>query len=148
MQNRPPEGPVVDVIREIVNPRGYALVTFSAETVRRRLHVHCVLHHPDGVGLDSLAEIHRALEPRLELLFDQRDLRVEFSSPGITRTFNSFHEFQVFSGEEVAVLPVDSLDWITGTIVAADESVCTIRCVDGIEHSFTPESVAKARRIE
>jgi ribosome maturation factor RimP len=148
MQNHPPEGPVVDAIREIINPRGYALVAFSAETVRRRMHVHCVLHHHDGVGLDSLAEIHRALEPRLEVLFDTRDLRVEFSSPGVGRTFGSFHEFQVFLGEEVAVLPVDSPDWITGTVIAADGSVCTIRCADTVEHSFTPESVAKARRIE
>lgn len=152
MRNRKPDGPVVDEIRAIVEPRGYALVAFSSEIVNRRLHVHCVLHHPEGVELDTLAEMHRALEPRIEMLLDhegaQRDARVEFSSPGITRTFASFHEFDVFRGKVVEILPVDTAEWVRGTIVSADSDSCLIRFDSGAEQSYTPDSIGKARLTE
>lgn len=148
MYNRRPNGPVPEAVREILEPRGYYLVAFSSEVVNRRMQVRCVVHHPDGVGLEALSEIHRALEPRLELLLEHRDLNVEFSSPGIGRTLASFHEFEIFRYQSVAVLPTDADDWIHGTIIAADADSCLIRDARGAERSFSPEAISKARLTE
>ena len=152
MDYRRPEGPVAEAIRATIEPDGYRLVAYSAEVINRRLHVHCVLHHPDGVGLDALAELHRALQPQIETLLGRDephpDVRIEFSSPGLTRSFNSFHEFEVFRGRRVSILPIDASEWIHGAVLAADSEQCLIRSDDGTEHTFRPDSVVKARLSE
>ncbi len=152
MQYRKPEGPVADEIRAVVELHGYGLVAFSSEVVHKRMHVHCVLHHPDGVDLDALAEIHRALQPRIEILLSDdetpRDVRVEFSSPGLTRRFTSFHEFEVFLGKDVTVLPEGRNDWVHGTVIAADREHCLLQLEDGAEMRFVPGSIVKAQLKE
>lgn len=152
MHYRRPDGPVAEAIRAVIEPDGYSLVAFTAEVIKRRMHVHCVLHHPDGVGLDALAQLHRALQPRIEMLLDEdapnTDVRIEFSSPGLTRSFNSFHEFEVFRGKRVEVLPIGASEWIRGAILSADSEHCLIRSDDDTEHTFQPDSVVKARLSE
>lgn len=145
MQNRKPTGPVADTVAEIATGLGYTVVEFSAERVKGRTHVHCVLYHPDGVQLDALGEVHTALQPRLESLLEDNDLHIEFSSPGVERTFKSFHEFEVFQGVTVRVLSRTTTQWITGTIREADDSHCVIVDDSGETHSFSQDDVAKAR---
>ncbi len=94
MQNRKPSGPVVDGARDIIESLGYSIVEFSAERVKGRTHVHCVLHRPAGISLDDLGEIHQTLQPRLEQLLEDDDLHIEFSSPGIGRTLKNFMSFR------------------------------------------------------
>jgi ribosome maturation factor RimP len=98
--------------------------------------------------LDSLAEVHRAAQPRLEALLDTDDLRIEFASPGIERTLKSFHEFAIFVGRPVRVLPVDQTDWRTGTIASADGNNCRIALDDGTEGVYEPATVQKARLLD
>ncbi|TVR69821.1 MAG: hypothetical protein EA427_07490 [Spirochaetaceae bacterium] len=152
MQYRKPEGPAVEAVLGALNSRGYSLVTFSAEIVRKQMHVHCVVTHGDGVNLDTLAEIHREVQPEIEDVLapedTARDIRIEFSSPGLSRVFGSFHEFEVFLGREVEVLPVDSSEWLRGKIIAADDAQCLLRRPDGTERTFQRESLVKARLTE
>ncbi len=148
MEYRKPDSPGAHIVLDLARPRGYELVDFSAEQVKQRLHVHCVLYHPDGVVLDSLGELHRALEPRLEELFGSRDLYVEFSSPGITRKFKSFHEFEVFTGKRVSILPVHDTNWITGTIQDADPQECRILDSSGETHTWHRDTVSRARLVD
>lgn len=149
MQYNKPEGPLVEEILKVLKPRGYHLVSFSSEIIRKGRHVHCVLHHENGVELDALAEIHRELQIRLEELLEHedpgRDVRMEFSSPGLFRTFAGFHEFEIFCGRNVHVLPVDNPEWIHGTIGAADKERCLIRLSDGSERRFHREDLVKAK---
>ena len=145
MKNNPPNGPVADAVREQVSQMGYTLLEFSHQHVKGRVHVHCVLHRQEGIDLDHLTAVHRALEPRLEVLLETRDLRVEFSSPGIERKLKSFHEFGAFVGQTVRVLPTDDDEWIEGEVRACDESGCTIEGRNGEQLHFTAATVNKAR---
>ncbi|MFW5642777.1 MAG: ribosome assembly cofactor RimP, partial [Alkalispirochaeta sp.] len=113
--------------------------------VKGRTHVHCVLHHPEGINLDALGEVHSALQPRLETLLEDDDLYIEFSSPGIERRFKSFHEFQVFLGKRAKVLLVDGMEWIEGTIMEADDTRCLLAIDGETERILSPEGVIKAR---
>lgn len=127
---------------------GYVLVELSSERVRKRMHVHCVVHHPHGVNLDGLAALHQAIEPRLEVVLNDRDLHVEFSSPGIDRVFKSFHEFAVFAGKRVRVMKMDTTEWIEATIITATSDSVELRRTDGSAVHLTPDSVLKARLSE
>ena len=146
MENTRPEGPVADEVRETLERLGYSLVEFAAEVVKGRMHVHCVLHHPDGIGLDRLSEVHRGLQPRLEMLLDSRDLYIEFSSPGVDRRIKSFHEFTIFEGRRVAIMR--DREWIEGTIQHADDSTLEIAFDGGGRERYSSREIHKARLLE
>lgn len=148
VEYRPPEGIGADIVQELAAHNGLTVVEFSTQVVNRRRHVHCILHHPDGVGLDQLSEVHRALQPRLEALFDDPNVRVEFSSPGINRSFKSFHEFVVFRGLRVQILPMGETEWISGILVDADEKTCSIQAENGETRQWRREEVSRARLVE
>jgi ribosome maturation factor RimP len=148
MKNAPPSGPVADAVRDVVEAMGYALVEFATNRVNGRTHVHAVLHHPEGVDLDSLSQVHRALQPRLESLLEDRDLRIEFSSPGLRRTVKSFHELQIFKGQPVRLLVRDEHEWLEARILDADEAVCVVVSGDGSTRTLKAETVQKVRLSE
>jgi ribosome maturation factor RimP len=145
MRNNPPSGPVADAVRELVESMGYFLLEFSSQTVKGRTNVHCVLHREGGIDLDSLTTVHRALQPRLEALLDSRDLRIEFSSPGMERVLKSFHEVAVFCNHPVYVLTPDDQEWQPGTITEADDASCRIVFDDGTQGTFTADALLKVR---
>jgi ribosome maturation factor RimP len=124
---------------------GYFLLEFSSQTVKGRTNVHCVLHREGGVDLDTLTTVHRALQPRLEALLDARDLRIEFSSPGIERVLKSFHEVSAFRNRPVFVLTPDNQEWRPGTIMEADDASCRIVFDDGTQGMFTADALLKVR---
>lgn len=139
--------PLSKEVSTVAATMGYALVEFSAERIRRRFHVHCVVHHPDGVTLDGLTALHQALEPRIALVLDDRDAHVEFSSPGIDRQFKSFHEFQVFVGKRVQFITVGSTTWMDATIVGAAETV-ELQLADRSVLQLAPDQIQKARLVD
>ncbi len=145
MRNRPPTGPVADSIRELVQEMGYYLLECSHQHVKGRTHVHCVLHGPGGIDLDTLTTIHRALQPRLEATLDERDLRIEFSSPGVERTIKSFHELPAFIGRPAEILPTDADEWRRGTLTMAESDSCAFELQDGTTETFSPATLHKVR---
>lgn len=148
MKNNPPNGPVADAVRELVEGMGCSLLEFSFQHVKGRTHVHCVLHGPAGIDIDTLTTIHRALQPRLEESLEDQDLRIEFSSPGVERTLKSFHEFSAFVGREIDYLPADHDDWVRGTVTAFDGTVCTITGPTGNAEAYTAAALTKARLVD
>jgi ribosome maturation factor RimP len=145
MKDRKPSGPIAEMAGEIVEGMGFAMLEFSAEQIKRRTHVHCVLYHPDGVGVDALGEVHRALQPRLEEMLGDRALHIEFSSPGINRQLKSFHEFAAFIGREVHLLPTTSDDWLEGVVEAATPQHVTIALPANETAHYTADEIRKAR---
>lgn len=146
MDNKKPSGPVADEVGRTLEQLGYSLVEFAAEVVKGRMHVHCVVHHPDGISLDQLTTVHRALEPRLEMLLDTRDLYIEFSSPGVERKVKSFHEFAIFTDRPVVIRSGD--ESIEGTISKAVDSVVEITTSDGEIRAYGPDAVRSARLLD
>ena len=145
MRNRPPTGPVADTIRELAEEMGYHLVECSHQHVKGRTHVHCGLYRPGGIDLDTLTTIHRALQPRLEAALDERDLRIEFSSPGVERAIKSFHELEAFVGRVADILPRDTDEWHQGTLRMATSEACSFELPDGTTETYSPATLHKVR---
>ena len=95
---------------------GYRIVECDAGRVKRRLQVRLILYKDGGVGIDDCVRVHKLLYPRLEMMYDREDVALEVTSPGITRTFKSLREYDIFRGHPVRILPEDSSDWIRGII--------------------------------
>ena len=56
------------------------------------------------------------------MIFADRDMELEVSSPGLQRSFKDIIEFSIFSGKLVRVYSVSASAYIVGTIANADES--------------------------
>ncbi len=110
-------------LQPIVRGLGVRLVDAKSQVVRGTLHVSLVIFRPGGVGLEECSEVHRTVQPRIELLTGRRDVHMEVTTPGIGRVLKSSQEYQAFVGERIRVLRGD--EWVVGVLAACD--------VDGIE---------------
>lgn len=144
MQDKP--GILFDQLGAIVEGMGYTLVDAQGATVKGRLQVHCTIYSPSGIGTGDCEKVSRAVQPRLELLYNNQDVALEVSSPGLERRFASLYEFKVFSGKLARVLPEDS-EWIRGYIESANEESIVIRTADGQQMQIAPSAVLKAQLV-
>jgi ribosome maturation factor RimP len=110
------EDKLMEDLEPVVKGLGYDIVELRAKPVKKAFHVVMAVYRPSGVGLDDCAAIHRTVLPRIEMQIDSRDVHLEISSPGISRTLKSDREFSIFIGRGVRVLPADSEEWVAGTI--------------------------------
>jgi ribosome maturation factor RimP len=110
-----------DEIDEIVRGAGFSIVELHTSVVKGRTHVHLVVYRPEGVGIDDIAEVHKTVRPRLELLLDDRDVALQVASPGIDRTIKDNSEFAVFLGRGVKVLERETGSWLGGILRSVDE---------------------------
>jgi len=139
-----PDGPVADEVRTILGSMNFSLVELAIQRIRKRTHIHCTIYNPEGFDLDRLSEVHRLIEPRLELMLEDRDMYIEFSSPGIDRKFKSFHEFGIFTGLRVSIMPTDQ-KWFEATIERATETRVDLPLENGTTAQFDSEGIVKAR---
>mgnify|MGYP006273335855 CR=1 FL=1 len=141
------DDPYKDEVTPLVEGLGYNLLELVSARRKGTLHIQAILHRPEGVGLDECAEVHKTLMPRLEVVADTRDIRLEVSSPGLSRSIKSGEEFAHFCGKGVRVLDDDADDWVGGIIEACDEESVTIR--NGSEmHRFAFATIRKAKLDE
>ncbi len=118
-------------ISSLLDALGFSVVELKAARRPTGLHVSLVVYKKGGLGVDDIAEVHRTVLPRIELIHDSRDVHLEVSSPGISRTFKSDHEFTVFRGRAVLVLGTASEDWIQGYIEDSNEHSVILRTQGG-----------------
>ena len=119
-----------------------ALVHLSTAVVKNTTHIRIVLYKKGGINIDACSEISRAVQPRIEVWADQRDVNLEVSSPGVGRVLKDAFEFQVFTGEKVRLLIAD--EWFDGTIIKADNQTVDIE-TEGQQSTYEYDSIQKAK---
>ena len=127
MEYREKKSKILDEITPVITGLGFSLVGFSERQRGKELHIDIVIYKKNGVTIDDCTLVHRAVFPRIEILEETRDVYLEVSSPGTSRTIKSVDEFFVFSGKNVKVLMVDDSEWIHGKIQNADNDSLTIK---------------------
>ena len=86
-----------------------------------------VVYKEEGeVDTDDLAAAYNLIYPRYSIIYADRDLQLEVSSPGLQRNFKDTMEFSVFSGRLVRVYSISDSSYITGVIEEADSSSVTL----------------------
>lgn len=114
-------------IEPVIEGLGYSLVELKANRNKANLHVSVVIYSPAGVTLSDCADVHRIIQPRIELLEDTRDLHIEVASPGVERNIKNAREYTVFTGRGVRVMLRDTKDWKGGIIESADNTALRLR---------------------
>ena len=86
-----------------------------------------IVARKDGeITTDDLAEIYNIIYPRYSVIYSDRDLQLEVSSPGLQRTLKDVIEFSVFRGKGVRCYSVPDSCYIIGTIESCDDESVTL----------------------
>ncbi len=132
------------VVEPLVDKLGFSIVELRSGATRQALRVSLVIYRPEGVNLEDCTRVYRAVLPRIEVSENRRDVHLEVSSPGLSRTIRSTDEFEVFRGRGVKILMKSSGEWIAGTIHAATDHSLELQNSGGrFEYEF--EDIAKAQ---
>ncbi len=78
------------------------------------------------ITIEDLEKSYNILYPRFSVLYHDRDLEMEITSPGIQRNFKDIMEFEVFTGKTVRVYSVKYSSYIVGKIESSDENGVTL----------------------
>ena len=80
-------------------------------------------------------------------LLGTEETSMELTSPGIEHNLKNAAEFALFAGRPVRIWDKTVTDWISGTIVSADDKSVTLKKDDGTEFTQSFENIAKAKFI-
>ncbi len=134
----------------LVEGLGFKLVDLKIVPAKEVTKISAIItsSSPDqNIGVSDCAKVHHALLPRLEALLGTENTTMELTSPGIEHNLKNAAEFTVFTGKLVRVWDKAVSDWVSGTIVSANESSVELRKEDGTEVSFLYENIAKAKFV-
>ena len=93
------------------------------------------------VNTDDLAEVYNILYPRYSVIFQDRDLSLEVSSPGLTRNFKDFYEFVLFNEKLVRVYSTKYSCWVEGYISTCTNESVTLKSALIVDTNETKEEL-------
>ena len=99
-----------------------------SDTVHQGTHqMRVVVSRPGGeVNTDDLAAAYNLIYPRYSVIFSDRDLELEVSSPGLQRSFRDTVEFSIFEGRDVRCYASSLSSYVIGRIGSSDDSSVTL----------------------
>ena len=145
-----PDGLLEKDLEPLIRGLGMSLIELSVfRSKGRNVQVKLVVQKDDlkngGItGIDDCSKVHRAIMPRLELAFAERDIYLEVSSPGIDRLIKDRDELVHYIGREISCYRRDISDWSRGILLAL-EADKIILSREGEELALPYEIIAKAR---
>ncbi len=92
-------------VKKVIEPMNIMLVELRSKETRSGLNINIVIEKEGGVTLDDCERVTRLLNDRLAILQDQEleNYRLQVSSPGLSRTFKSRREYEIFKLRPVII---------------------------------------------
>jgi ribosome maturation factor RimP len=138
------------IVEPVVAAAGYDLEEITVTPAGRRRLVRVVVDADDGISMDDVAEVSRAVSAAL----DEHDAVVdglvagapyvlEVSSPGIDRPVRTPRHWRRATGRLVQV-PVTGHGTVTGRVLRADDAGVALE-VAGAEHAYGYDALGSGR---
>ncbi len=138
--------PYFDECAKVASAMGFSLIELNIMRQRGGAQVAAVIAGQGDVGIEDCAAVHQVLQARLEALLGARDLQMQVSSPGITRTLKHAGEFGCFEGRAARVWHIPSADWVEGRIVSSTDEAVILDGKDG-QKEFPYSEISKAKLL-
>ena len=140
-----PAKEVIDFLQPVVN--GFDAEIIDAEWNMRESSLTLIVDSKNGVDLDLLEKVHRAVDAPLDELDPTfgSAYTLNCSSPGLDRPFKTEQDFIRHMGEKIEVhlyAPVDGKKYFEGELLAFEEGKIRIKTEEG-EKEFSFEKTAK-----
>lgn len=111
------ENVIFNDIQKLLNPMDISVVEVTKTENGPNVHLLIIVMSKDTeISTSDLAKIYNVIYPRYSVIFDNRDLSLEVSSPGLTRTFKDIFEFSLFVGRSARVYSATYSSYLTGVI--------------------------------
>ncbi len=130
----------------LVQKIGLILVDISESEQHNSIQIRVIIKAIERITtIEDCTKVHKILEPRLELLVNNKDLQIEVSTPGLQRNLKDYYEFELFTGENVKIYDERSSDWISGKIsgtkfddeiLILDQSITSEKKIIEIPYTF------------
>jgi len=131
-------------LEDVFDGLKFVLLELTVSRHRGSVQARVVIYNGSSISTDDCSKVHRALMPRLDLVFGGQDIYLEVSSPGIDRLIKDGSEFAHYKGRGVRCYRTDISDWTAGILQSADEKGIVIKTGEGaVRLEF--EIIAKAR---
>ncbi len=131
MENRLFEQPDYIALEPLVKALGLTLVEVTKDrygaSVRYRI---TITNSENKATIKDCENVHRMLQTRLTLIEGDRDLDMEVSTPGITRSLKDAGEFTIFTNNMCRVYS-DRSEWVRGMISECDDTSVTLTNAQG-----------------
>jgi ribosome maturation factor RimP len=129
-------------IQPLIRGMGFELVELASQIVQKTLRVHAVIYRAEGVTIDDVGAVHKAIQARMAVS-ETRDIDLGVSSPGISRTLKYFDEFVIFKDRGVRVYRSSTGAWVSGVIGDTTEAGFNLLDAHTIFIPFTDIGKAK-----
>ena len=127
LTNTVKESRLYQEIEQLMSAIGLRTVDASAADIQGSKMLKVVVYKEGSeVNTDDLATAYNIIYPRYSVIFSDRDLQLEVSSPGLQRTLKDVIEFSVFRGKGVRCYSVPDSCYIIGTIESCDDESVTL----------------------
>ena len=133
------------LIEPVVKASGYELEEVKVSPAGRRSLVRVVVDGDEGVGLDDVADVSRAISSVLDdndCFMGQAPYVLEVTSPGVDRPLTTPRHWRRAVGRLVQI-PLDGADTV-GRVVSADDAGVTLE-QDGDRRAYPYDQVRDAR---
>jgi len=78
------------------------------------------------ITTEDLEKAYNIVYPRYSVIFQNRDLTLEVTSPGLQRSLKDWHEFEIFKGKDVRVYSTKYSTYIVGKIESCNSDTLEI----------------------
>jgi len=143
-------------LEAVLKGLGFSAIELIISRHKGSVQVRIVIYNGKSIGTDDCSKVHRALMPRLELIFGGQEsarggntgsapnIYLEVSSPGIDKNIKDGKEFAHYLGKGVRCYRTDISDWTAGILESAGENGIIVRTTEGAV-SLNFDLIAKAK---
>jgi len=124
------ETPLFLTFDPLIQAVGLRLVDISVFESRGHVGVNVVIMSTSRITtVDDCATVHKIVAPKLNVLYDDREVSVEVSTPGLQRNLKDVYEFTLYKGKRVRIYSTILKGWLSGIIGDTDEHSLTLNDV-------------------
>ena len=163
------ESVLYNTLKPVAEGLGMAVIELSVFRSKGRaglpgnVQVKVTIYREGIMGTNDCSRFHRAILPRLDLVFPGADISLEVSSPGIGRLIKDGNEMVHFLGRGIKIYRTGNANgsegddgskgdtgfagndgWISGVLAAADDKGVTLETAEG-KLDLSYEKIAKAK---
>lgn len=108
-------------IQSLMSSIGLDVVEVSSQDMRGSSTLRVFLSKNDSdITTEDLEKAYNIIFPRYSVIYSNRDLTLEVTSPGLQRNIKDWHEFELFKGKDVRVYSTKYSSYVIGTIDSVD----------------------------
>lgn len=108
-------------IQELMNSIGLDVVEINNQDVKGSTVLRVFLNKKgEDITTEDLENAYNIIYPRYNVIYANRDLTLEVTSPGLQRNLKDWHEFELFVGKDVRVYSTKYSCYVVGKISSVE----------------------------